>query len=99
MPRECTKSSLGPYCQGCGADYTFDTRVLEVDHINPRSQGGTDGYENLTLLCPPCNKEKRDRYTLIGLQQANRIGGWMKNEDNLKVGRAAGRSRARRRRR
>ena len=92
-------TDLGPYCQGCGADYTFDTRVLEVDHINPRSQGGTDGYENLTLLCPPCNKEKRDRYTLIGLQQANRAGGWMKSEDNLKVGRAAGRSRARRRRR
>ena len=24
-----------PFCQGCGADYTFDPRVLEVDHINP----------------------------------------------------------------
>ena len=88
---------LGPYCQGCGADYTFDTRVLEVDHINPRSQGGTDSYDNLTLLCPPCNKEKRDRYTLIGLQQANRTGGWMKSEDNLRMGRASGRSRSRRR--
>ena len=65
-------TDLGAFCQGCGADYQFDPRVLEVDHINPRSQGGTDAYENLTLLCPPCNKEKRDRYTLIGLQQFNR---------------------------
>ena len=88
---------LGPYCQGCGADYTFDNRVLEVDHINPRSQGGTDAYDNLTLLCPPCNKEKRDRYTLIGLQQANRAGGWMKDEANLRMGRAAGRGQRRRR--
>ena len=91
-------TDIGPFCQGCGADYTFDPRVLEVDHINPRSQGGTDAYENLTLLCPPCNKEKRDRYTLIGLQDANRKGGYMKNENNLRMGRAQGRTSRRRRR-
>ena len=91
-------TDIGPFCQGCGADYAFDPRVLEVDHINPRSQGGTDAYDNLTLLCPPCNKEKRDRYTLIGLQQANRAAGWMKNEGNLRMGRAAGRTGGRRRR-
>ena len=75
----------GPYCQGCGADYNFDPRVLEVDHINPRSQGGTDALSNLTLLCPPCNKEKRDWLTLLGLQEVNRRNGWMKNEAYLKV--------------
>lgn len=90
-------TDIGPFCQGCGADYGFDTRVLEVDHINPRSQGGTDAYENLTLLCPPCNKEKRDRYTLIGLQAYNRANGYMRNEGNLRMGRAAGRSGRRRR--
>ena len=89
---------VGPFCQGCGADYGFDTRVLEVDHINPRSQGGTDAYENLTLLCPPCNKEKRDRYTLIGLQQFNRANGFMRNENNLRMGRVAGRTGRKRRR-
>ena len=89
---------IGPFCQGCGADYNFDTRVLEVDHINPRSQGGTDAYDNLTLLCPPCNKEKRDRFTLIGLQDHNRASGYMRNESNLRMGRAAGRSSRRRRR-
>ena len=87
---------IGPFCQGCGADYSFDTRVLEVDHINPRSQDGTDAYENLTLLCPPCNKEKRDRYTLIGLQQHNKANGYMKNENNLRKGRAQGRTTRRR---
>ena len=91
-------ADIGAFCQGCGADYTFDNRVLEVDHINPRSQGATDAYENLTLLCPPCNKEKRDRYTLIGLQQANKAAGWMKNEANLRMGRAAGRTGRNRRR-
>ena len=89
---------IGPLCQGCGADYGFDSRVLEVDHINPRSQGGTDAYENLTLLCPPCNKEKRDRLTLIGLQVENRKNGYMRNEANLRMGRAAGRTSRRRQR-
>ena len=88
---------LGAFCQGCGADYRFDTRVLEVDHINPRSQGGTDIYDNLTLLCPPCNKEKRDRYTLIGLQQFNRQQGWMKDESKIWTVRASGTRRRRRR--
>ena len=91
-------TDIGAFCQGCGADYQFDPRVLEVDHINPRSQGGTDAYDNLTLLCPPCNKEKRDRYTLIGLQQANRAAGYMKHEANLRMGRAAGRTGRRRQR-
>ena len=71
--------------------------MLEVDHIKPRSQGGTDAYEHLTLLCPPCNEEERDRYTLIGLQQVNRASGWVKNENNLRMGRATGRARRPRR--
>ena len=90
---------LGPYCQGCGADYGFDTRVLEVDHIRPRSDGGSDAFDNLTLLCPPCNKEKRDYYTLTALQSRNREHGYMKNDANLRMGRASGRVSSRRRRR
>ena len=90
-------ADIGPFCQGCGADYNFDPRVLEVDHINPCSQGGTDAYENLTLLCPPCNKAKRDRLTLIGLQDENRKGGFMKKEANLRMGRVRGRQRRQRR--
>ena len=80
---------IGPLCQGCGADYTFDPRVLEVDHIRPRSDGGSNAYDNLTLLCPPCNKEKRDYYTLSALQDRNRTNGYMKHEGNLRMGRAA----------
>ena len=90
---------IGPLCQGCGADYSFDPRVLEVDHIRPRSDGGSDAYDNLTLLCPPCNKDKKDFYTLTALQVRNRENGYMKNEGNLRMGRAAGRSGGRRRRR
>ena len=89
---------VGAFCQGCGRDYNFDPRVLEVDHIRPRSDGGSDAYDNLTLLCPPCNRAKLDRMTPTGLQEQNRRDGYLlpENEQNLRIGRA---QRARRRRR
>ena len=81
---------IGPYCQGCGRYYGFDVRVLEVDHIRPKSDGGSDAYDNLTLLCPPCNREKRDRMTLTGLQDHNRRYKYLsqENEANIRHGRA-----------
>ena len=92
-------ADLGPFCQGCGRNYGGDTRVLEVDHVSPKSDGGTDAYENLTLLCPPCNKEKRDRITLSGLQDENRKNGYLlpENEGNIRRGRAVQTARRRRR--
>lgn len=92
---------IGAYCQGCGRDYNFDPRVLEVDHIRPKADGGNDAYDNLTLLCPPCNREKRDRYTLSYLQDINRREGHLSqgNERNIKHGRATRRRRRSRRRR
>ena len=90
---------FGAFCQGCGQDYNFDSRVLEVDHIRPKSDGGTDAYDNLTLLCPPCNRAKLDRMTLTGLQEQNRHDGYLlpENEQNLRIGRAGRSGRGRRR--
>ena len=46
-------------CAGCGMDFPF--KVFEVDHIVPRSRGGTDHIENLQMLCSNCNRIKGDR--------------------------------------
>ena len=43
-------------CLGCETHFPF--KVMEVDHILPRSKGGSDHYENLQLLCTHCNKSK-----------------------------------------
>ena len=43
-------------CFGC--DYEFPFRNLTVDHIVPRSKGGTDHLINLQLLCGACNSQK-----------------------------------------
>ena len=40
---------------------TDELRHLEVDHVIPRSSGGTDHIENLQLLCAHCNRVKGDR--------------------------------------
>jgi 5-methylcytosine-specific restriction endonuclease McrA len=34
---------------------------LQVEHIVPRSRGGTDRVSNLTLACEPCNRRKGNR--------------------------------------
>jgi len=47
------------YCQLCGAT-TSDIR-LEVDHIVPRTKGGTNDPSNLQVLCVRCNRGKSNR--------------------------------------
>ena len=49
----------GGYCNGCRSHFAL--RNLTVDHIIPRSKGGSDHIENLQLLCSACNSTKGDR--------------------------------------
>ncbi|MYI68551.1 MAG: hypothetical protein F4103_07330 [Boseongicola sp. SB0673_bin_14] len=46
-------------CNGCDTHFPF--RVMEVDHMLPRSKGGTDRLDNLQLLCSGCNRSKGDK--------------------------------------
>ena len=41
-------------CAYCGASNI----PLEIDHIHPKSQGGSDRISNLTLACRECNQAK-----------------------------------------
>lgn len=34
---------------------------LQLEHIIPRSRGGSDRVSNLALACPPCNQKKGER--------------------------------------
>lgn len=44
------------HCNLCG--HPFGYKLLELDHVIPKSKGGGDHIENRQLLCPPCNKLK-----------------------------------------
>lgn len=46
-------------CQLCGAGPEDGT--LQIDHIVPRSQGGSNDISNLQVLCAPCNRGKSNR--------------------------------------
>ncbi len=58
-----------PYCEcGCGR------RASHVDHVIPRSQGGTDAWENLQALAPGCHSRKTNRQD---------GGGWKRRSGQL----------------
>ncbi|MEA2398260.1 MAG: hypothetical protein QOK25_1816 [Thermoleophilaceae bacterium] len=44
-------------CQYCGGGRDN----LTVDHVIPRSKGGTSGWDNIVTCCAPCNRRKGDR--------------------------------------
>ena len=41
-------------CRYCGKG----KRRLEIDHIQPKSKGGSNRVNNLTMACRPCNEKK-----------------------------------------
>ncbi|MGK9475896.1 HNH endonuclease [Melioribacter sp. OK-6-Me] len=47
----------GHRCAYCGRG----DLPLTVDHVIPKSRGGTDTWENLVAACLPCNNRKGDR--------------------------------------
>ena len=42
-------------CQYCGSRSN-----LTVDHVTPRSKGGSSTWENIVAACAPCNRRKGD---------------------------------------
>jgi 5-methylcytosine-specific restriction endonuclease McrA len=69
--RKITRRALfardGYRCQYCG-----DGSRLTVDHVIPRSRGGSTVWENMVTACAPCNLRKGDRLpTEVGMQPRN----------------------------
>lgn len=52
--REYLLEKWGRQCAYCGKQDT----PLEIEHIQPKSKGGSDRISNLTLACNPCNQKK-----------------------------------------
>lgn len=46
-------------CQYCGVQP--GSEELTIDHVLPRSRGGTSTWENCVLACLQCNKRKADK--------------------------------------
>jgi len=61
----------GIICAGCHRRFD-DPLYLELDHIRPRADGGSNDLDNRTLLCGPCNRIKSNTLTLSGLRRENK---------------------------
>ncbi|MBU2750528.1 HNH endonuclease [Acidithiobacillus thiooxidans] len=55
--REYLLEKWGRKCAYCDAEHT----PLSIDHIHPKSKGGSDRVSNLTLACVPCNQRKSNQ--------------------------------------
>ena len=44
-------------CINCGT-----ANNLQIDHIYPKSKGGSDILGNLQVLCAKCNQEKSNKF-------------------------------------
>jgi 5-methylcytosine-specific restriction endonuclease McrA len=47
-------------CQYCGRE----SSGLTVDHVVPRSRGGTSHWDNIVAACAPCNRKKGSKLPL-----------------------------------
>ena len=61
-------------CAGCGR--MMEMAFMELDHIQPKSDRGSNDIGNRILLCGPCNRVKGAEKTLRGLINDNRKSGW-----------------------
>ena len=60
--REYLLEKWGRRCAYCGAKGTGPGPVpLNIDHVRPRSKGGSNRVSNLVVACVPCNEAKDDR--------------------------------------
>ena len=58
----------GDVCYSLNKGYAYP----EVDHVQPRSRGGSDNLENLVVSCSSCNAHKHAKPLEKFLQEVNR---------------------------
>jgi hypothetical protein len=59
--RARVREQAGDRCGYCRARQEYVPWILEIDHILPLAQGGSDDENNLWLACHSCNLFKADQ--------------------------------------
>ena len=68
--KEYLIETFGTQCWGCDFDVK-DGRYLQLDHVDPKADGGSNHLDNRALLCQPCNGTKGNRLTISELRRQN----------------------------
>ena len=73
---------FGLKCWGCNFEPP-DKRYLHLDHIVPKSDGGTNDIDNRALLCQPCNSKKSNTMSLTSLRRQNKKEGYIQQGEAI----------------
>ena len=57
IDRQAVYAKYDGHCAYCGKEITI--KEMEVDHLHPQRNGGTDDMDNLMPSCHTCNHYKR----------------------------------------
>ena len=87
-------SDRGGHMVVCACGRVLEREFMQLDHIQPRAEGGANDITNRILLCQPCNGRKGADFTLRGLVRRNKQDEWMQSEDRAKIAQASARQRA-----
>lgn len=44
-------------------------KIFHIDHVMPLSKGGSNSKDNLQILCPTCNMQKKDKHPVKFMQE------------------------------
>lgn len=75
---------FGLKCWGCNF-VPPDKRYLHLDHIVPKSDGGTNDIDNRALLCQPCNSKKSNTMSLTSLRRQNKKEGYTQQGEAINL--------------
>ncbi len=75
-------NQFGLKCWGCNF-VPPDKRYLHLDHIIPKSDGGTNDINNRALLCQPCNSKKSNTMSLNALRRQNKKEGYTQSNPEI----------------
>ncbi len=56
--RKVVAERAGYCCEYCYSQLRFSPDPFSIEHVLPRSSGGTDEMDNLALACQGCNNRK-----------------------------------------
>ena len=82
--KEILVEQFGLQCWGCNYAPP-DKRYLHLDHITPKSEGGTNDIDNRALLCQPCNSTKSNTMSLTALRRKNREEGHIQENEPIDI--------------
>lgn len=70
--RQRVRKRANYYCEYCHSPEQISASRFTIDHIQPRSLGGSDQLDNLALACRRCN-QRRYNFTVGSDQTTNSI--------------------------